>query len=227
MLITTLLLPACLAADPIAVGASDSGPFEVTSLACEFDPAARNETLSLGMLADEEAAEEDSASLPEHPQVAPYGKQGSTRWYIHGGGGGDIDNNDDTFLIFGAGLSHFIADGLALNAELNGMFINQWGEDTEGANFNLFFRWHFHRERDWSLFIDAGAGLLLTGNDVPANGSSFNFTPQAGLGATFDLGNDARLIVGARWHHLSNANTYSNNPGRDSIMGFAGVSFPF
>ncbi len=227
MLITTLLLPICLSADPIAPDHQEAVPADPTALRCEFNPAAINDTLSLGVLADEEEVEAEPAQLPEHPRIAPYGAKGSTRWYIHGGGARDFDDGDDTLFLFGAGLSHFIADGLALNAELNGVFVNQWGEDAEGANFNLLFRWHFIRERNWSMYMDAGAGLLLTGNDVPANGSSFNFTPQAGLGFTIDLGNDARFLVGARWHHISNANIYNSNPGRDSIMGYAGVSFPF
>jgi lipid A 3-O-deacylase len=41
------------------------------------------------------------------------------------------------------------------------------------------------------------------------------------------VGNDVRLLVGARWHHISNANLYRDNPGRDSLMGYVGLSFPF
>ena len=37
----------------------------------------------------------------------------------------------------------------------------------------------------------------------------------------------ADLAGGIKWHHISNADLFEDNPGRDSIMGYAGVSFPF
>ena len=69
--------------------------------------------------------------------------------------------------------------------------------------------------------------MLYTTNNVPSSGSEFNFTPQAGFGVTYDVGQDMRVILGFRWHHISNAELYSDNPGRDSIIGYAGLSFPF
>ncbi len=72
-----------------------------------------------------------------------------------------------------------------------------------------------------------------TTSDVPEKGASFNFTPQAGVGATFALksgGNapqdNRRLLVGLNWHHISHADLFNANPGRDSIMGYIGVDFP-
>jgi hypothetical protein len=77
------------------------------------------------------------------------------------------------------------------------------------------------------MFLEGGAGLLRTSENVPTGGSKFNFTPQAGVGFTFDVGNNNRIITGVKWHHISNANTYATNPGRDSIMVWGGMSFPF
>jgi hypothetical protein len=77
------------------------------------------------------------------------------------------------------------------------------------------------------MFLEGGAGLLRTSQKVPSGGSRFNFTPQAGVGLTFDIGNNARWLIGAKWHHISNANMYDTNPGRDSIMYWTGISFPF
>jgi hypothetical protein len=34
-------------------------------------------------------------------------------------------------------------------------------------------------------------------------------------------------MIGAKWYHISNANTHSSNPGRDSGMVWTGISFPF
>jgi hypothetical protein len=48
-----------------------------------------------------------------------------------------------------------------------------------------------------------------------------------GLGATLDIGSGTRFFTGVRWYHLSNANTIEPNPPRDSLMIYAGVTFPF
>jgi hypothetical protein len=34
-------------------------------------------------------------------------------------------------------------------------------------------------------------------------------------------------MAGARWYHISNANTGESNPGRNSLQIYGGVSFPF
>jgi hypothetical protein len=62
---------------------------------------------------------------------------------------------------------------------------------------------------------------------VPFDGSQFNFTPQAGLGATMDIGQNRRWLIGVRWFHISNASLYANNPGRNNIMVYTGLSLPF
>jgi len=227
VLITSLVLSSVLTTD---AGSGQPAPvpdlLPRPAVQCRFDPAADAAPVNLGLLSD--AGETPVATPPApHRRIEPYGVEGSTRWNIHGAGAVQFDEGDHTIALFGLGLSHFIADGLSLDLELNALFINQSIENTEAANLNLLFRWHFIRERQWTMFLDGGAGLLLSVNDVPANGSSFNFTPQAGLGFTLDLGADVRFIAGARWHHISNANLYDTNPGRDSIMGYAGVSFPF
>jgi lipid A 3-O-deacylase len=156
-----------------------------------------------------------------------FSMEGSTHWTANLGGGSDFE--DDDFFKGGIGISHFIADDFSVDLELNAMHFTQAGTDATGANLNLLFRWHFlHDEaRLWTIYADGGAGMLFTTDDVPAGGSSFNFTPQAGGGVSFDLGEDVRLYLGARWHHVSNARLYDSNPGRDYAMGYAMISWPF
>jgi len=229
--LTSLLV--CLSVG-VGVPGADSSPPRLADLAemdCRFSLVAAEPGASLGMLADaQEEEEEQSAEAPsptDYRRPPRYGREGSSRWRVQGAYGGSAQDHDDTFGLGGVGFSHFIADGVSLDLELNGMFFHQEIEDATGVNASLLFRWHFIRKRSWTMYLDGGAGVLWSTNDVPAQGSSFNFTPQAGLGFTFDMGDDARLLVGARWHHISNANLYSDNPGRDSFMGYVGVSFPF
>jgi hypothetical protein len=202
-LVTTALAALCLATPALGQDETDGG---TSAIDFKFEPA-------------------DGAALA--PTI--FGDAGTRWWRIHGGGGTSVNTrhsgNDLAFL--GVGVSWFVADWISVDLELNAMYFWQEGDDAFGGNFNLLFRWHFITRDGWTVYIDGGAGLLGTTSDVPFNGSSFNFTPQAGLGMTFELDGNKQLMIGARWHHISNANLSENNPGRDSIIGYVGISMPF
>lgn len=160
--------------------------------------------------------------------IPAFGSDGSERWYVHAGGATTLGSDETSrFGLIGAGASHFFADGHSINLELNSMIFDQPGNDAVGLNLSAILRWHFIRQADWSLYIDGGAGILGTTNDVPAQGSSFNFTPQVGGGTTIRLNDEQRLMVGLRWHHISNGDIYSGNPGLDTIFGYVGLNLPF
>lgn len=158
--------------------------------------------------------------------VPVFGAEGSMRWTIHGGWGIDVKGSNQE-IQGGVGMQYFIVDGFAFAPEVNLWGFFQTGEDAFGGSLDLLFEWHFIRQTTWSLYGDFGIGLLGTTANVPYNGSEFNFTPQAGLGVTFDIGDNNRWYAGVRWHHISNASLYENNPGRDSILLYTGINFPF
>lgn len=166
-----------------------------------------------------------ASDLENHAEV--FGQKGQKRWYVQGAGASTWTGSPARrFGLLGAGASRFFADGHSVNLELNGMAFDQNGGDAAGLNFSTILRWHFLRQENWSMYLDGGAGVLVTTNEVPAAGSSFNFTPQAGGGVTVRLTERQRLMLGIRWHHISNANTFDSNPGRDSIMGYVGLNLP-
>lgn len=165
---------------------------------------------------------EEMAPLPNS-----WGKAGTWRWGVNGGWAEDIKDANNTLINLGVEFEYFVDDDLSIDLGLYYMDVDQIGDNATGVNFTLQLRWHFIAKESWSMFVEGGAGLLRTSNDVPSDGSAFNFTPQAGLGFTFDIGNNNRWMIGTRWHHISNANTYSSNPGRDSIMIWTGISFPY
>jgi hypothetical protein len=180
--------------------------------------------------------------IPQAVTTAPaFGDKGSWRWYLSGGWGREIDSSHDEFVIFGGGVSFFMVDNLSLNFELNGLYWDQEStpglpdaHDAWGVNFNLLVRWHFLARETWSIYVDGGVGAMGTTERVPGpdrdehdGGTYFNFTPQAGAGTSIEVGPRTRLLAGVRWHHVSNARTSNNNPGRDSLMVYAGVSFAF
>jgi hypothetical protein len=224
-LLFILALSACVL--PATAAPGQTGGVRFT-----FDPTA---ILGVPQEAPDETANADdpsTATLDDTVEnvriIDPFGTKGTWRWTIQGGGGVDWTDSGNTMALLGGGFSYFFVEGLSINAEFNGMFFSQADtKDAGGFNFNLLLRWHFIRERNWSIFVDGGAGLLLTVNEVPQFGSSFNFTPQAGVGATIALSDNVRLIGGARWQHVSNAGLYDINPGLDHVMGWIGFSVGF
>lgn len=169
-------------------------------------------------------------SVVEHaPPRAPFGDPGP--WWGAARLGGSFDVDDTVFDIdAGFDVSTFILTDLEALFGISGWYINQPFDDAVALNLTATIRWHFinDRQRGFSIFGDAGIGILASTDDVPDTGTSFNFTPQAGLGATFRFDETAnRIVVGARWRHISNGDIESNNPGRDSIYFYAGIQFPF
>jgi len=237
LLATTIILGGAIATD---APAPDAPPrlIDRATLSYEYTPASIDRVIDLGAFQEDrdgvsgyqppEAS--DDVELPPGEELVPpprFGTEGTRRWNLHGGYAYDVKESRNRLGVFGVGFSQFIAEGLSLDMEFNGLFTNQKGTDGEGLNFNLLFRWHFIQKPRYTIYIDGGAGMLLATHDVPENGSEFNFTPQAGFGLTYDIGDEKRLIFGIKWHHISNADLYEDNPGRDSIMGYAGISFPF
>jgi len=155
------------------------------------------------------------------------------RWQITGAGATEFD---DHFALAGVGVSYFIDYDFTIDFELNALyFVQDDGENTPGVNLAMQLRWHFCHDKShgdnphWTVYGDAGFGVLLTAENVPAGGKQFSFTPQFGTGFSYllDEATDMRLLAGIRWHHTSNANTHENNPGANKIELYAGLNFPF
>lgn len=191
-------------------------------------PAPSGPTLDPGL-----AGAEQNSNIPAPAPAsagavhASFGTPGSWYWSL-GAGVGVIPQSTDVSgnITFGT----FLAERFEFNCGLTGWGFLQEGEDALGVNPAFAFRYHMILRERWSLYAEAGIGLLLATDDVPSNGTSFDFTPRAGVGATIALGGSAaRLDVGVRWQHVSNARITGSddNPSRDSPMVYAGVIFPF
>ena len=161
------------------------------------------------------------------PLPDAWGQKGTKRWGIVGGYAIDFEETDNRLLRVGLEIEHFVENNLSLDLGLHIIDVEQSGKDAMGLNVSTQLRWHFINEDMWSMFLEGGVGLLRTSANVPSGGSEFNFTTQIGCGFSFDAGNYNRWLIGARWFHISNANTYNNNPGRDSVMLWTGISIPY
>jgi hypothetical protein len=162
--------------------------------------------------------------IPLHTE---WGKKGSKRWDVVAGYAVDTEETENRLVRIGFEIEHFVENNLSLDLGIHLLDVEQTGKDAMGLNASVQLRWHFIDEDSWSMFVEGGAGLARMGANVPAGGSTFNFTIQLGSGFSFDAGNNSRWLVGVRWFHISNANMYTNNPARDSVMLWTGLSFPY
>ncbi len=176
----------------------------------------------------------EAAMRPELREEETRGRWGQSdgHWWVTIGGGAAHDFKKDLDINAHVAFSTFIAKDIEFAVELGGWYFAQAGEDTGGVNPNMVFRWHFWHDKDydWTVYGDAGIGLLFAFDEVPDGGTSFDFTPRLGVGFTKELDEaGTRLQLGLRYHHISNARIQGDerNPGRDSLMVYAGVIFPF
>lgn len=196
-------------------------------LVCPTALRAESSLGSAGLMLNAHAAllagDEEAASH------ARFGEAGSWYWTLVGGVAFQHDSTDGNLY---AGLGVFLTDRFEFNFGVGGWYFWQEGENTAGGNPAFGFRYHFAPREPVDFYIDTGIGLLFSGDDVPEDGESVNFTPRAGVGALFRLGDEPdapRLDLGIRWHHISTASTTGSddNPSRDSAMVYLGVVFPF
>ena len=217
----TVALLSALAVDAIAPNKAAAEPLA-------------DQTINLPVIEPIESIEPTEPTEPREPSVLlaqqesetpePFGKAGTQRLYVQGAVASDFD--DETLGLVGVGASHFFYDNHSVNLELNALAFDQPGDNAVGANLNFLVRSHWIRGENWSLYIDGGAGIIGTTSEVPSEGSSFNFTPQIGGGATFKINDKQRLMTGLRYYHISNADTFESNPGLDALMGYVGLNFP-
>lgn len=168
--------------------------------------------------------ETPAEELESTPQA--YGTQGTARWGVFGDLSKDASGDHNSSLAGGLVYEFFIADDLSFNLEFDLTYFDQTGGNTWGAGAGVMLRWHFSGDDDSTYFLEGGVGGLLSDRNVPIDGSDFNFTPRAGIGFTRALEDGARLVASLRWYHISNANTYAENPGRDAAMVWVGLSWP-
>ena len=170
---------------------------------------------------------------------APTGDARDHHWFATLGAGVARDGDDGTHGDMFLALSTFIAKELEFQIEFSGWYFSQPGDDTGGVGVAINARWHalhgawgegLSDAFDWSVFVDLGIGVILSGDDVPPGGTDGNLSPRVGVGATFRLGDsDKRVVAGVRWHHMSNARIFgdSNNPDFNAPMVYVGVQWPF
>ncbi|MGE0145395.1 MAG: hypothetical protein AB7I19_19430 [Planctomycetota bacterium] len=120
---------------------------------------------------------------------------------------------------FGLGVNNywFLSDWFALRATLNANVFKVPGRDTLAGEIEAggrFYVWDFDT---WSVFWDQTGGFEYANDQVPPGGTYWNFTFSFGPGADIPIGDDAHLMLGMRFHHMSNAlgRTSARNPSQN------------
>ncbi len=161
---------------------------------------------------------------PDAAPVLEFGKEGSKWWSAGATLGHDFADATDVGGF--AAFTYFLIDDVEVTGQLGVKYYSQPGDDAVGFNPHFLFRWHFVNTGGWTVFADAGIGVMGSSDNVPFDGTSFNLTPRVGVGFTRRLTDDGtRLIAGLTWAHVSNARIQGDdkNPSRDEPMVYVGV----
>lgn len=81
----------------------------------------------------------------------------------------------------------------------------------------VLLRWSFNTGKGVTPDIEMGAGMLFSSTEVPDDTSTFNFTPQGGVGVSFQLRPRQTFRLAAKYVHISNAGLGRHNPGFNTV----------
>lgn len=164
-------------------------------------------------------------------------RRGATEWGVLSGGGpaitGGVRDRGFWFLAgrWGRQLTSDRGDSWARGhlqyaVEAMPLYLHFQSDTVYGAGLTPFLlRYNFTRGRVVVPFLEAGAGILATTEQVPEGTSRFNFTPQAGVGLQYVPAARFGWTLGVRYHHTSNAGIARRNPGINAVVIHTGLSW--
>lgn len=171
------------------------------------------------------------------PQLGSPLSPGATEWsvfYTYGinqrinASAGDIDiatGGVRWSRLWGENFGGFLRGHPAVAIEVLPLFAFLNGSDTTWAyGANLLYEHHFVGNGRILPVWRLGAGIVYANREIPAGETRFNFSVLTGLGVDILLGERRTLFVGYRFHHVSNANTGSINPGVNAHSFVFGLS---
>ncbi len=112
--------------------------------------------------------------------------------------------------------------GLAIEGFLS--YARQESENRYAIGVTPLAVYNFKQMGKMNLFADAGLGLAYTDLDPEKFGSEIVFTPQAGIGFRYALGNDRYFRLAYRFVHMSNGGWDEDNKSIDSNFLLLGIS---
>jgi hypothetical protein len=171
-----------------------------------------------------------SVARAEAQTQPDYGDFAKGHWELSLYAGYEQNFSSEPKIGYGAiGAGYFLFDGFSVNAEARYYRSGQDGPDTNVYDLNIQIRQHIYTAKNWSLFIDASAGVSEADHRFPPGGTNFNFIEETGIGATYRLSDHCHLIGGIRYFHVSNAHLHGadENPSLNGIAGYVGLMWTF
>ena len=184
-------------------------------------------------LAQSESSTSETTATPQSAMSPRIGAADSTDFEVIGSAASDFDGV--TLGIVDAGVTWYVAEGVGFGVFAEGLYASlgdgagagESGGDSWGGGGGALVRWHFVREETWTVFAEAGCGVVVSSEAIPDRGTTTNFTPRVNIGASFALSPTSDLLVRAGWFHMSNAQTGQENDGVDAASIGIGLSFAF
>jgi hypothetical protein len=164
---------------------------------------------------------------PAGERIGEFSK-GYQKWQVYGSLSCCDDGKGEMYALH-IGYGYFFMDDFSVNVDVLGSYIRSDIDDDGAAiGLDLIFRRHQFKSHDnqWSLFIEAGSGLQQQSTNFAGN-RRFNFRILGGGGATFRVAENARLMAGMRYLHISDAGIEGGGGGFDGLQFYAGSMFPF
>lgn len=127
----------------------------------------------------------------------------------------------------GVQAGHFVAEGVALGGKLGATSWWTGGRDVYSGELEGLLRIY-----PWShgpVFFDGTTGFQLANDQIPPGGTLWNFSFGFGGGVDLPVGEDTSLLVGATYHHISNALGRDNdrNPSQNEARLWIGFGWTF
>ena len=184
-------------------------------------------------LAQSESSTSETTATPQSAMSPRIGAADSTDFEVIGSAASDFDGV--TLGIVDAGVTWYVAEGVGFGVFAEGLYASlgdgadagESGGDSWGGGGGALVRWHLVREATWTVFAEAGCGVVVSSEAIPERGTTTNFTPRVNIGASFALSPTSDLLVRAGWFHMSNAQTGQENDGVDAASIGIGLSFAF
>jgi hypothetical protein len=119
-----------------------------------------------------------------------------------------------------------LAGRLSLLFEAVPIFVMFQRDRPIGAGITpIFLRWTFERPKRVQPFLEISGGAIATNRPIPEGLARFNFTAHSGIGVRVPLTAARALLLGYRFHHISNGYRLSENPSVNSNFLYAGIAF--
>lgn len=107
----------------------------------------------------------------------------------------------------------------SFGCEMNVYQYDERGYSSTGIGIRPMTKYYLWRTNSIRVFIEIKGGVIYMSHEFPEGGSQFNFTFSGSAGSDFRLTDRTKLLVAARYSHMSNWNIYGDdfNPTWDGL----------